>query len=461
MHPSEYGKTAEIIGQLTDPQQLTQMMRNPQYAGFTNIIVARLQEINRMRGAAQGAQPQQPPVAQQAVQGMSRGGIVSFRHGGKVQKYARGHEVVRGIDRGDASQSLWNMIAPSAEQKAHPWGVPSTAASAVNPAANLSDQEQQDIWSGANHNYPVDKSQYAYGAPGDVPTVIHDPNSPFGAGDYAWAKANGINIGEPTPKPISQLPPLAAREIPQINTGGIGILSNQGGGDYPTTSFQEYADQINAFAGKDENDIKAREELDTQKKRSPWMNVMMGGLTMAEQGASNPRAGILGNFATGAKTGLEGYGKDRDAMATRQDALNKASRAERMGIAGLAVTETGQDKRLQAQLAMQKLQLRIGQKPFQALEEKMQRYAIDRANADRDKGIKKPFSDYELDAFHQFSSQIYGADMRSEASQMASYQKEKHDWVLQGKQGYFPATYDEWRSEQFDGAANPDAKIRK
>ena len=68
MDRTSYGATAAIISKITDPNQLDQMMRDPRYAGYTNVIVARLNEIKQMQAAAQAKQPQPPTVAQQVMQ---------------------------------------------------------------------------------------------------------------------------------------------------------------------------------------------------------------------------------------------------------------------------------------------------------------------------------------------------------------------------------------------------------
>jgi hypothetical protein len=483
------------------------MLRNPQYAGYTNIIVARLQEINRMRGAAQGAQPQQPPVAQQAMQGMSRGGIVSFRDGGKVRKFSGvnggSHIISKGREVSEAEKnadnagyaSVWGDMGTGLKKAGLAaqdilFAAPVAAAERVGNLAiglpnamganipylpetspthfmdrynanDASPRAQLDKWSGANPAYPIDKSKYENGAPGDVPTVINGTKTPFTDEEIERLAERGIFVPGHPPKSKTQLPQYTRQYVPPSNIGGLDALSRRGGGEYPTASLQDYYNQINGLIGNDEEDAKSRAELAKQKERSPWMNVMMGGLTMAEQGAANPNAGILGNFATGAKTGLEGYGKDQSAFAARQDALNKQARAERLGIAGLAVNEIGQDKRLQAQLAMQRLQLKIGAKPFQALEAKMQRYAAERAKADRDKGVYQPDSEYDLEAFQKFSPQIQGVYQRDEAAQLAAYQKALHDWVVQGRQGYFPSSFEEWKQTQLMGGVPDNAVVRE
>lgn len=460
MDPSNYGRTAEVIGQLTDPQQLTQMLRNPQYAGFTNIIVARLTEINRMRQAPAATQQQPPSVADQAVQGMSRGGIVAFRHGGKVKKFAEGTEghVVRGGK--DISHLSYPYETP--ENQPSPWSGESYKdslwASTIRPRITdsgftSSSAAPIDAMAGGDVVPRGVYSPEGGGRPGDIPTAVGN----FNPQEAAWLRAHGVKN-----PPVSEVPeeePLQAYNYPTMG-GGIGAsIRSRGLASVPDTALADYYKQIQGLIGPDKGAEEDRAELAAQKKNALNNAMMYAGLGMARAGGETPTHGFFGHIATGATEGLISHDKQAAERQAQLRALNKGDRAEKMGIAGLAVNETAQDKRAAAAEAAAYRRTAVGAKPAEIEHQA----TIGRANEIRAEAIRQkridpsvkvpgPWEAYAL-ARRSMNPGMYGAGLRDEASLRAQYLKEKMD-PMRDPKAFFPS-FESWSSPYAGGNAAP------
>jgi len=381
MDRSNFGSTADIISRITDPNQLQAMLRNPQYAGFTSVIIARLTEINHMRQAAQGAAPQAPTVAQQAAagqvpppQGMARGGIVAFRSGGKVKKlddykYKNPEYVpptpkdipmditpqapVAGPNMNDLLQQL-NASTPASAPAAtgvRGFAVGGDLTSAMKAFKQYNPPEQEDSHIGMEHA-PVTTSGWTN------PFSLVDPYQEQLDREIAARQA----IAAKTATPAVAQPATADQSAPAVQYDpnyfagagsadsdlySVGVSSGRrGAGYFPATpGIKPTAEYIKAqqdYMGPNTDMAAARQQLadmiqsrKSQAANSLNMAMIRAGLGMAGAASDNPRAGILGNLATGATQGLGQYTAERDALnkdqaeeLQRQVQLGQISRQE-------------------------------------------------------------------------------------------------------------------------------------
>ena len=213
MSRSNFGATADAISQITDPNQLTAMLKNPQYAGFTSVIIARIAEIQRTRQSADAKQPQAPSVAQQVLSGeqvqpqaMAKGGIVAFRDGGQVRGFADGGELKPGYHwvntrsgrKQEPNRSLWD-----------PFGL---NAPIQNPAPTVQVPAPQVQSAPAEQPPALTPYQQAAAYAGVPPTP---------EGEAAWNqqqanKAAAKQAPVPTPAPAQYVPATT------VNSGGLG-----------------------------------------------------------------------------------------------------------------------------------------------------------------------------------------------------------------------------------------------
>jgi hypothetical protein len=314
-----YGSTAEAIGRITDPAQLQQMLKNPSYAGFTGVIIARISEINRMRQAAQAQQPTPPTVAQQALSGqappqqqaMAAGGIVAFKHGGKVRKYDTGGKV-------DKVPAFWDTVLGD-------W---------AHPVDTIGKRYI------ANYDYKP-KTGKATPAPQAVAPVPEPMTQPQ-------------ETATP-PKPLG--PPINPKDYgvdPMVGGAG-GIRAGLRSPDYSRVkSFEDYLKEMQTGnEGDMKNLAEDRAAIKTGQAQNPHMAMIAAGLNMAHDASVNPHSGFMGNVAAGGLGGLNYYTQQGDQQAAQLRDLNKVSRQENQAMRAAAVQERGQDIRAASASAAQ------------------------------------------------------------------------------------------------------------
>lgn len=470
MNRSNYGATSEIISQITDAQQLTAMLKNPQYAGFTNIIIARLTEIKRLQGAAQGAAPAAPTVAQQAVQpqqqpqpqpqAMARGGIVAFKDGGKVKKdeakrldgykykqdeYAplqpkeisreinlaepKGPDIsditadrppvgIRGFAGGSAGEAIRAMQrygSPEEEYSEEPvYGRSSGPVSAEH-------QGMEHGVSGPRWQNPF-RMRDAYQANLDAAVAA----SRAGAGRTKALSNTAANTLAPgaapgqKDTPLPPLSPVAERDFGYPSMGGVASFSmRNSGGDRPARPLAGYMSELRDAMGPNTSAEEARAELKQQKKGALGNALMYAGLGMARGASTHPQHGILGNLATGATEGLTSYDKQEQERQQQLRDLGKIERAERLGLVNAGVTERGQDVRADRQENLQRMGLGLQAQSLKGpalLEAAIRKRAVDLANQARAVGVQKPYSEYHLQATREYSSPLGIASMRADTA---------------------------------------------
>jgi len=396
MNRGDYGRTAEIISQITDPAQLQAMMRNQQYAGFTPVIIARLTEINRTRQAAQAQQPQAPTVAQQAMsgvppqqqQGFARGGIIAFRHGGKVKRYAKGGEVEKDpYTIGDVFYEA--SIAPLAAG-----------------AKELYNKYMSRPW------------QETPERPEATPTAVVPPTA-----------APEIPQPEAGPTPLPPLAPLSDRDLGLPSLGGGYSFSTRTAGGRPGRPLSAYTEELDKYIGPNTAAAEERANLAENKRQALGNALMYAGLGMARSASERPHYGFLGNLAYGGTEGLTTYDKQEAERQRQLRDLGRLERQERTSKGLMAIQERGQDIRAdqQAALARQGMGLQAAALREPALREQaIRRRALDLANADRKMGIAKDPSYYHLQATREYNALMpavqaanVGAEQRSGASKAA------------------------------------------
>lgn len=311
MDRTSYGSTAEAISKLTDPAQLQQMLKNPAYAGYTGVIIARISELNHIRQAAQAQQAAPPTVAQQALSGqappqsqaMAAGGIVAFKHGGKVRKYAAGGEV-------DPVPPFWDTVLG---EWAHPI---------------------ETIGKRYIANYKPSPKKAA------PQPVTEEPVK------YVESPAPKV---EPKPEPVNPRD-LAPIGLPDMGSSGIIALGGRSrkGHDYGTDSDAIYR-RIQARIGSNPDVEAERAALAQDRDRNPHMAMIRAGLGMAQSASTNPHYGILGNAAVGAGEGLTDYMRGQEEQNKHLSELAKISRQERLGASTQAEQEYAANIRAQAQ----------------------------------------------------------------------------------------------------------------
>lgn len=518
MDRSSYGATAEMIGRITDPAQLTAMMRNPQYAGFTNVIVARLQEINHMRQAAQGAAPQPPTVAQQALQNaqqsmqpqqaMARGGIIAFKGGGKVKNLeqytyqqseyvpetphsvskelrmppppvgpALIRDAVRGGDAPPTAYSPYYDASSAADepvqQKARGGIVAFKDGGKIKRFAKGGDTDNtrdpyaegwKSIGGGAKKlgaaaldigQLPAVALRRAYNVGVGLPNALGadlpyvDPGSAtpyydryvrgaqaatsptYGVDAMSGAAPTVLPPGaQPSAAPATPepLPPVSQQDLglPSMG-GGISSLLASSGGARPDRKLSDYTDEMSQVLGPNKDLAEARANIAAQKANALNNALMYAGLGMARSASTTPQQGILGNLAAGATEGLTSFDKQEQERQQMLRDLGRQERSERMGILSAGVNERGQDVRADRQMQLQRMGLGLQAQALKApalLEQAIRQRAVDLANADRAQGVQRPLSDYHLQAWQEYNSQLGVAGMRADtqrAAQRAAY----------------------------------------
>lgn len=422
MDRGNYGATAELIGRLTDPAQLTAMLRNPQYSGFTPVIIARLQEINHMRQAAQGAASAPPTIAQQALQQaqapqapqapqaqqtMAKGGIVAFMHGGKVKRFADG-----GVT---AAMRRYSPIVDPDFYTRVPSQYPEMEHRPVNKptySGLFTDPYQEELARGvALQTKLAAEARARAGAP-EVQQGTTEPQT------------------APTePAPVA-LPPLTSRDTGMSPSGlGIGALMSRSGGPRPDRRLEDYLTPMQKLMGENKDLAEARQEATAEKANALNTALMYGGLGMAQAAGERPQTGILGSLTSGATAGLTQYDKAAQARQQMLRDLGRQERAERLGLLQAAVGERGQDVRADRMDATQRMGLGLQAAQMKASymqEQDIANLALSMANADRAKGIQRPFEEYKLAArqrFNAVSPAMQGAELRSEQQRKILEQK--------------------------------------
>lgn len=411
---TSYGATANTISQLADPNQLQAMLRDPQYAGYSNVIIARLANLQQLHTAGQSTAPAQPPVAQQVAQGgisaaapapaaapaaYARGGIVAFRQGGKVRKFATG-----GI-----AGSATGATEPPGVNGASVWGTPTPDAPVDPSLPTISQWVQQ-------RNAVIDAgkivSNGAIGAPTtqeglDAAIAAKTPTAPIAPVTPAGITAAGATPSGRTPAQIQadmatikSLNDAASADsgpntsssssgrVRVSGTGGAGITALPAYTPPPALTLQPVASvadmyQANqAVLGPDVGAQKTQGLLDKaqesnalQSARAPWMAVMNLGAGIMQQGAANPRGGFLGALGAAATPALAGYQQQQDqsdAQGIRllgaQATLGAQARAEQVsGVnAALAANSAANSANLNAQMQGRNTDAQTGAQMYDA-----------------------------------------------------------------------------------------------
>jgi len=464
MDRSSYGATAEMIGRITDPAQLTAMLRNPQHAGYTNVIIARLQEINHMRQAAQGAAPQPPTIAQQALQnaqqsaqpqGMARGGIVAFKDGGRVKRFADGGRMVK--NEYDAGWSDWDQM--SAGEKARllqraknptpaTTGLESLYSSGFGSEAATPSLAQQlgprllSTGFAAERAPAMDQPAYDGSQAAPAADTYSGPDADRSANIAALQQT----------APTAPLAPVSQEDLglPSMG-GGISSLFARSGGPRPSRKLADYTDEMSQVLGPNQDLAEARAGLAAQKQNAINNALMYAGLGMARAAGDRPQTGLLGSLATGATEGLTSYDKQAQERQQMLRDLGRQERAERMGILSAGVSERGQDVRADRQEQLQRMGLGLQAQALKApalLEQAIRKRAVDLANADRAQGVQRPLSDYHLQAWQEYNSQLGAANVRADtarAAQRAAY--------ITKMQQMNPSLSAQYLGQQFDAGA--------
>lgn len=417
---SNFGSTADIISQITDAGQLQAMLKNPQYAGFTAVIIARLTEINRMRQGAQGGQPPQPSVAQQAMTGqappqqaMARGGIVAFKAGGAVKKMdefkQEEYSPTRGFaNGGDVSSAVRAMQRYAPDEGLDEEGF------ATPPAAPLGMEHRafQPAFSLPSYRDPyqvrleraVAASRAAAGAPrATPPTSMEAP---------AAAALPAAPTRQYSERDIERaLPAMVGGERYSTRIGGTGDRA---------AGIKQYLQEAREAYGANPEYEDARKDIAADRKNALNMAMIQAGLGMAQGASERPGQGILGNIAEGARAGLGTYAAQQKEAGAAQRELMRSKRAEDWNIAQTAlgarrgdIQEARQDARMAASLS-------AGFKPAQIQEMNITRLA--RALMKKDIADKQPLQDpemYRLMATQQYAGvtpAMQAAQLRSEAA---------------------------------------------
>lgn len=370
MDRTSYGAIAARIGQLTDVNQLMLMLKNPQYSGYTNIIIARIQEITHMKQAATGATPPQPPVAQQVVQqaaqpGMARGGIVAFRHGGKVRKFDDGGITT---DPNALLHSRINMASKFNSSVPLSWGAQSQAAGGYTPPFT-----------------PVDINQYFAGMDTPMASGIS-----FGGGSR----------GGYTPTPVPNVPSLG-EDVAQ---------------------YDKYVPVNNDLADARAQLAEMKASRLKQQAQSPYMALMRAGLGMVQSASTNPHAGFIGNLAAGAGEGLNQYLAERQMLEKSQETeianqlksgqITQQEAADRFRAAQWQYRADVQDKigaeRVNAQMQNQYRQMQMWNRPAAIMDARAIQFAKELADRDQKAGLPlKTRGEYYSEAL-QLVNPAYG-----------------------------------------------------
>lgn len=461
MNRNDYGQKAEIIGQLTDVNQLMGLLRNPQYAGFTNVIIARLTELNKARQAPQAQQPPTPTVAQQAVSGqappdqpaMAAGGIVAFKHGGEVRKFAKGGkpslteraarwlgmeprdeepdqpaEAAPTDGTPDAYKQGWNTVGQYLGSGARKLGSAAGDVLLAMPAAAVQRATNVGIGGinalGANIPYMQESSPYAFSeddandAGGPPPTL-------------AMPAPKNAAPTQDLPPASSAYKPVTAKDLglPSLDASALYAAQRAGAGTgLQGDEFKKYYEAIRGMAGDNPDADAQRAEIAKNKKNAVNYALMHAGLGMAQAASEHPTQGFIGNLASGAGAGLGSYEKTETEQNAAQRELARLDRQEKLGIAGLAVNERGQDARMARQEAMARAGIAAQLKGPALQEAAIRQYAVDAANQDRAKGIVQPMSYYHQKAWEAYNSGLIrtgiGADAAMARTRVATAQKQ-------------------------------------
>lgn len=451
----DFGNTAELISQVTDVNQLQQMLRNPQYAGFTSVIIARLTEINRMQQAEAGAQPEAPTVAQQAMQGqvqpeqqaMAKGGIVAFRHGGAVRGFASGGTAEKDKAEKDKAEepegrdylsntkqqlersadNIRGTKSPLLKAGYGAAGVVNTGlglvADAVDPYARL----LRYGVTGTPYNEPFDSAEPAAAAP-------------------AQKQATTATVEE-VPKGLPALAPMSEQDLglPSVGAGG-GYRSSSGGGKGPKT-LTEYYNERKALYDAEKPKPKTKEDLAREANMLRLRRQEQAWNAMGQSANKNPHLGILGHGIEGSTASTAFNEKqiaDADAEAKAQA---KMDQQDRKALLESSDREYGADARAARMTDAQYASSAAMLKEPAMREQAIRKRALDLANADRAKGIQRPLSDYHLQAWIEYNQGIQTQMLRGASTDRATYEKNKTDFYKLNATTAFYPSYEAWAAK--------------
>jgi len=429
----DFGNTAELIGQVTDVNQLQQMLKNPQYAGFTSVIIARLTEINRMQQAEAGAQPEAPTVAQQAMQGqvqpeqqaMAKGGIVAFRHGGAVRGFAGGGNTEREIEKAAARIE----------------GTKSPLLKAVHGAAGVVNIGLGGV---ADIVDPYARS-LRYGVTGTPYNESFDSAEPT-AGVPVQQSVEPAAVQE-APKGLPALAPMAEQDLGLASIGGGGgYRSSNGGGKGPKT-LTEYYNERKALYDAEKPKPKTKEELAREANMLRLRRQEQAWNAMGQSANKNPHLGILGHGIEGSTASTAFNEKqlaDADAEAKAQA---KMDQQDRKALLESSDREYGADARAARMTDAQYASSAAMLKEPAMREQAIRKRALDLANADRAKGIQHPLSAYHLQAWTEYNQGIQAQRLRGASTDRATYEKNKTDFYKLNAPTAFYPSYEAWVAE--------------
>jgi len=464
MNRSNYGATANIISQITDPQQLQAMMKDPRYAGFTPVIIARISEITRERQAATAAQPQAPTVAQQVVQGagqptgMARGGIVAFKDGGKVKK-----QTDKKLEDYTYKQAEYRPLAPTEVPKdirpTEAQGPDISDITADRPSAGIRGFSEGREAVNAMRRYSGENPD-EWAAAAVAEEAAQPPQAPMGmehsrpqaSVDFSWLKPSGdpyqdrlaaavaaatkkanapkAKVQTPVQTPVQAAPEQMSPEasgpsLPPLTASQLGIRSVDGSGSASARvsrsddigDLPSYIKDMRRSMPENTDLADARKAAAEDRRQAIWTAMMHGGLGMAQSAGERPQLGGLGNLAAGAQAGLNTYSKDMSDQRANMRDITKQDRAERMGLATLAMQERGQDVRAARQDAMYRQGIAAQMREPALREQAIRNRQIDLANADRNPQTgrpNRPMSDYYVAAKRDLSDAYQGMEVRSQ-----------------------------------------------
>jgi hypothetical protein len=403
----DFGNTAELIGQVTDVNQLQQMLKNPQYAGFTSVIIARLTEINRMQQAEAGAQPEAPTVAQQAMQGqvqpeqqaMAKGGIVAFRHGGAVRGFASGGKA---DDEWlyDREREYFGNTKREAAKAAEM--IEKTKSPLLKPVVGLAGLTHIGLGGVADAVDPLARG-LRYGVTATPYNESFDSAEPT-AGVPVQPSVEPVAVQE-APKGLPALAPMSEQDLGLPSIGAGGYRSSSGGGKGPKT-LTEYYNERKALYDAEKPKPKTKEELAREANMLRLRRQEQAWNAMGQSANKNPHLGILGHGIEGSAASTAFNEKqlaDADAEAKAQA---KMDQQDRKALLESSDREYGADARAARMTDAQYASSAAMLKEPAMREQAIRKRALDLANADRAKGIQRPLSDYHLQAWTEYNQGI-------------------------------------------------------
>lgn len=437
MDRTDYGAIVKDIGAIFDMSKLSSLLGNPRYAGFTKVIEDQIAEVRKGQQIASQQQGPQPAMA--------RGGIIAFKHGGAVRKFATG-------------TSADNPITPGYDPSRLYGSGPVDPTSLYGPSSMISgpDIDNPDAIGpyDPSRSYPLSFEERI--ARTAAPPASFSPSAPNIGVSLAPRQdsSTGTNVkkkkaeGKKSKEEDKDNPgvDIKYKGLPTVGGALSADIANKGSSMEDIDTLYK---QFKRLIGSDSGAAERKKRLDTADRQALSRAGIAAGLRTIVEAAQHPTQGTAANIATGGISALEDYDKAAAERATQRQALENREYDTNYNLAGLSIQEQRAQARANTSNALMREQIRSQNNPALIREQSIHNLAISRmqqagvSQAD----ARKKYPEYHLLATQDYSDRLQAAGVVDATRQRGIYEKAKKDFYAMNSTTVRFPTFEEWAAQ--------------